>query len=76
MSGLSAERLARIGTWVQGEIDAKRVPGAVVMVARSGKLAYDEALGQHDPASPRPMKADDTLPHLLDDQAASSAWPR
>ena len=56
--GLSAERLARIGTWVQGEIDAKRVPGAVVLVARNGKVVYYEALGQQDPASPRPMGRD------------------
>ena len=56
--GLSAERLARIGSWIQGEIDAKRVPGAVVLVARNGKVAYYEALGQQDPASPRPMGRD------------------
>ena len=56
--GLSPERLARIGTWIQGEIDAKRIPGAVVLVARNGKVAYVEALGQQDPASPRPMGRD------------------
>jgi CubicO group peptidase (beta-lactamase class C family) len=56
--GLSAERLARIGTWVQGEIDAKRIPGAVVLVARNGKVAYYEALGQQDPARPQPMGRD------------------
>ncbi len=56
--GLSPERLARVGTWLQGEIDAKRIPGAVVLVARNGKVAYVEALGQQDPASPRPMGRD------------------
>jgi CubicO group peptidase (beta-lactamase class C family) len=56
--GLSSERLARIGSWIQGEIDAKRIPGAVVLVARNGKVAYYEALGQQDPASPRPMGRD------------------
>jgi CubicO group peptidase (beta-lactamase class C family) len=56
--GLSAERLARIGTWVQGEIDAKRIPGAVVLVARNGKVAYYEALGQQDPARPQSMGRD------------------
>jgi len=56
--GLSSERLARIGQWLQGEIDAKRVPGAVVVVARSGKVAYAEALGQQGPTSPRPMGRD------------------
>jgi len=56
--GMSSERLARIGTWLQGEIDAKRIPGAVLLVARNGKVAYYEALGQQDPASPRPMGRD------------------
>lgn len=56
--GLSAERLARIGAWVRQEVDAKRVPGAVVMVARNGKLAYYEAIGQQDPARPDPMGKD------------------
>ncbi|HSW27503.1 MAG TPA: serine hydrolase domain-containing protein, partial [Burkholderiaceae bacterium] len=56
--GLSPERLARVGTWLQGEIDAKRIPGAVVLVARNGKVAYVETLGQQDPASPRPMGRD------------------
>ena len=56
--GLSSERLARIGQWLQGEIDAKRIPGAVVLVARNGKVAYYEALGQQDPASPKPMARD------------------
>jgi CubicO group peptidase (beta-lactamase class C family) len=55
---MSSERLARIGTWIQGEIDAKRIPGAVLLVARNGKVAYYEALGQQDPASPRPMGRD------------------
>jgi CubicO group peptidase (beta-lactamase class C family) len=56
--GLSPERLARIGAWAKAEVDAKRVPGAVIMVARNGKLAYYEAIGQQDPARPDPMSRD------------------
>jgi CubicO group peptidase (beta-lactamase class C family) len=56
--GLSSERLARIGAWAKAEVDAKRVPGAVIMVARNGKLAYYEAIGQQDPARPDPMSRD------------------
>lgn len=56
--GLSSERLARIGAWAKAEVDAKRVPGAVIMVARNGKLAYYEAVGQQDPARPDPMSRD------------------
>lgn len=56
--GMSTERLARIGAWVKSEVDAKRVPGAVVLVARNGKLAYYEAIGQQDPARPEAMNRD------------------
>ncbi|PIT81727.1 serine hydrolase [Limnohabitans sp. 15K] len=56
--GLSSERLARIGTWMQGEVNAKRVPGAVVMVVRQGKVAYYEQVGQQDTFTQRPMARD------------------
>lgn len=56
--GFSTERLDRIGSWVQAEVAAKRVPGAVVMVARDGKLAYYQAFGQQDPARPEAMSRD------------------
>jgi CubicO group peptidase (beta-lactamase class C family) len=56
--GLSPDRLQRITQWMRGEVEAKRVPGAVLMVVRHGKLAYYEAVGQQDPASPAPMGRD------------------
>ena len=37
--GLSSPRLAPIGDWLRGEVAAKKIPGAVVMVVRGGKLA-------------------------------------
>ncbi len=57
--GMSAERLARIGHWMRAEVAQKKIPGAVVMVVRGGKVAYLETVGQRDPASPAPMRADD-----------------
>ena len=57
--GLSPQRLTAIGDWLRAEVAAKRIPGAVVMVVRGGKLAYLDAVGQRDPASPAPMKTDD-----------------
>lgn len=56
--GLSSERLARIGNWMQGEVHAKRVPGAIVMVVRQGKVAYYEQVGQQDTVTQRPMARD------------------
>lgn len=56
--GMSSERLARIGDWVRQEVAAGRVPGAVVMVARNGRLAYYEAIGRQDAAGTGPMRKD------------------
>jgi CubicO group peptidase (beta-lactamase class C family) len=56
--GLSADRLARIGKVLQAEIQAKRLPGAVAVVARKGRIAYFEAFGARDPASGAPMTKD------------------
>ncbi len=41
--GLSPERLARIGAMVDTEVREGRMPGAVVAIARHGKLAHYEA---------------------------------
>jgi CubicO group peptidase (beta-lactamase class C family) len=57
--GLSSERLARIGKALRGEIDAKRIPGAVAIIARKGRVAYFEAMGARDPANGSQMTKDD-----------------
>jgi len=56
--GLSSARLARVTDLVKGEIAKGRYPGAVALVARRGKVAYFEALGQRDPQSGAPMTKD------------------
>jgi CubicO group peptidase (beta-lactamase class C family) len=56
--GLSADRLGRIGKVLQGEIQAKKFPGAVAVVARKGRVAYFEAFGARDPATGAPMAKD------------------
>lgn len=56
--GLSSERLSRIGDWIRAEVAAGRVPGAVVMVARNGRLAYYEAIGRQAAAAPGAMRKD------------------
>ncbi|MFN8547640.1 MAG: serine hydrolase domain-containing protein [Candidatus Eisenbacteria bacterium] len=57
--GMSAERLAAIKAWMQGEVDAKRVPGAVRMIARHGKVVFSETVGRLGPqADAPPMRAD------------------
>src|SRR5262245_11422612 len=56
--GLSSERLERITRWLGGEIEQNKVPGAVVLVARHGKIAYFEALGKRDPGTGAAMTRD------------------
>ena len=56
--GLSAERLARLTQTFKDEIAQGRLPGAVMMVARRGKLVYAEALGMQDKAAGVPMSRD------------------
>src|ERR1700712_4309024 len=51
-------RLDRISEFFKAEPAAKRVPGAVVMIARDGKVVYQEAFGVRDPASAAPMQKD------------------
>ena len=47
--GLSSERLARIRDVLEADIKAGRIPGAVVLVMRHGKIAYFEAFGSQNP---------------------------
>jgi CubicO group peptidase (beta-lactamase class C family) len=44
-AGLSPERLGRVASSVQREIDNGRIAGAVTLVARHGKIAYLKAFG-------------------------------
>lgn len=57
-AGFSAEGLDRLDRFFAREIDAKRVPGAVVAIAREGKLVHYKAYGVQDPATNAPMKVD------------------
>ena len=56
--GLSSQRLERAGQSFKAQIEKGRFPGAVVVIARKGKVAYFEAFGQRDPASGTPMSKD------------------
>lgn len=56
--GLSSERLARLTAVMQKEITDKKLPGAVVMVARKGKLVYSQAFGSLNNASGGAMTTD------------------
>lgn len=57
-AGFSADRLGRLGTWMRGEVEAGRIPGAVVALGRGGKLAHLEAFGFRDREARAPMTPD------------------
>lgn len=46
--GLSSDRLARIATTLQADVNAGRIPGAVIAIARHGKLVALDAYGWRD----------------------------
>ena len=56
--GFDSARLARIREALERDILAGLIPGAVVGVARKGRLAYLEAVGMRDAAKAQPMWAD------------------
>jgi CubicO group peptidase (beta-lactamase class C family) len=56
--GLSSERLARIGETLKADIAAGRTPGAVIAIARHGKLVALDAYGWRDKAANVPMTTD------------------
>ena len=57
-AGLCPERSQRLLSVLQSEIDSKRLPGAVALIARRGKIALFESLGQQDPVAGVPMARD------------------
>ena len=56
--GLSTERLGQLGQVLRQEIAKGKIPGAVALVARKGRIAYHEAFGSRDPATRAPMTRD------------------
>jgi CubicO group peptidase (beta-lactamase class C family) len=56
--GLSSERLARIAATLNADIEAGRIPGAVIAIARHGKLVAFDAYGFRDKAAGVPMTTD------------------
>ena len=56
--GLSSEQLDRIGRILRADVERGRIPGAVVIVARKGRIAYLDSVGFRDKASGAAMTPD------------------
>lgn len=57
-AGFDPDRLGRIRPAIEREVAENRLPGAVVMVARRGRLAHWDAIGFRDKAANAPMALD------------------
>src|SRR6478672_3725137 len=57
-AGMSSVRLQRLADAVRRDVDQGRMPGAVVAIARHGKIVYYEAFGFVDKAANAPMPRD------------------
>ena len=56
--GLSSSRLNRLTGFFQQEVDLGELPGAVIVVTRNGKIAYEKAIGYQDREEKIPMKSE------------------
>ena len=57
-AGMSADRLKRIDTMLNGWIDRGRTNGAVALLLRDGKIVYHKAFGFDDEEKKRPLLKD------------------
>ena len=57
--GMSEERLSIIDDMINESISSNEIPGAVVLVARKGKIVYHKAFGKADVSANRALKKDD-----------------
>jgi hypothetical protein len=47
---LSVEKLGSIDSFINGEIEAGRIPGAIVLIQQHGQPIYFKCFGKRDPA--------------------------
>lgn len=57
-AGMCPVRTQRLMDVLQSEVDRQRLPGAVAVIARRGRVALYESLGAQDPALNNPMAKD------------------
>jgi CubicO group peptidase (beta-lactamase class C family) len=59
---LSREKLSQIDDFINGEIAAGRIPGAIVLIQRHGKPVYFKCFGMRDVGRGTPMTPDAIFP--------------
>ncbi len=56
--GISSQRLGRLRQQMKMDVESKRIPGAVMLIARNGKVASLDTIGFQDRRAQTPMKTD------------------
>ena len=56
--GISSQRLERIRRQMKADVEKGRIPGAVLLIARNGKIASLDTFGLQEQKSKVPMKSD------------------
>ena len=56
--GLSPERLERIKSTLRHDVERRLIPGAVMLIARGGRIGFAEAFGWRDREAQAPMTDD------------------
>src|SRR5580692_2684213 len=56
--GVSSQRLERIRRQMQADVEKNRIPGAVLLIARNGRIACLDAVGFQERKSQAPMRKD------------------
>jgi CubicO group peptidase (beta-lactamase class C family) len=59
---LSAEKLASIDRFINGEVEAGRIPGAIVLIQQHGQTVYFKCFGKRDADGGAPMTPDAIFP--------------
>jgi CubicO group peptidase (beta-lactamase class C family) len=55
---MSAEKLAKVGEIMNGFVNDKKIAGGIVLVARNGKLVFQETYGKRNLAGDQPVERD------------------
>src|SRR5882672_4325973 len=61
-AALSREKLSPIDDFINGEIAAGRIPGAIVLIQHHGQQVYFKTFGKRDVGAGTPMTADTIFP--------------
>ena len=72
-AGFSSARLARIDSLILPLVNTSQIPGAVVFIARNGRVVYHKAFGYRDIGTRAPLQPDDIFRIASQSKAITSA---